>query len=280
MKVCFSIPAIFCSAALTIFMGCGNGGSNKPPANITIKIAPKTVSLKTGAQQVFTASVTGTDKTGVNWSLQEPASGATLTSNGQTSVYTAPMTAGTYHVIAASVTDKTKSDVATIEVVSAGALNYTDPVSGNYFRFIKNVTISTPTHLVLDLVAAGQANECAGLAFSVSINGANTVHWAKVAPSDPMLIQNGAVFNLGNNPVGLKTTVENNQLKAVIAQKGTATSANPNSGVLARIALDCSSGAPSGTISLVVNKFQIISGARAIMTISTSNVRFGTLAIT
>src|SRR5205807_1355266 len=68
----------------------------------------------------FTATVTGTttgQSTAVTWSVQE-AAGGTVTSSGS---YTAPATAGTYHVLAKSVADSTKSDTATISVAAPGS---------------------------------------------------------------------------------------------------------------------------------------------------------------
>ncbi|MDR0498414.1 MAG: hypothetical protein LBH03_01605 [Holophagales bacterium] len=265
--------SVFCSAALTFFIGC-SGGSNK--SNVAIMIDPKTADLEIGERQTFTASVTGTDNTGVTWSLQESSSGGTLTQSG---IYTAPMTAGTYHVIATSSADKAKSDTATVKVAFS-KMTYTDPMPGNYYRFVKNKAMSTSTHLVLDLVTAGQSGQSAGLAFTISCSSASVVNWARVASTDTMLVQNGTIFNLGSGLTGLKATVENNQLKAVIAQKGITNSVNLNDGVLARVALDCNpAAAPTQTISLSVDKFRITSNTGAITTIAPINVILGTLKI-
>ena len=278
MKLHYSITTFFCSATLAFFTGCGSSVSKPapPPVNITVAISPKTANLGAGEQQTFVATVTGTDNKGVTWSLREPASGATLTQNG---VYTAPMMDGTYQVAATSVVDTTKSDVATIQVTSQRALEYTDPAPGNYFRFVKNTALSTPERLVLNLVATGQAGQCAGIAFTLSLNNANAANWAKVEPADTMPVQNGAVFNLGSAPTGLKATHEAARLKAVIAQKGVGNLVDLNSGVLARVALELNAGAAKGTVALNVDKFQVISGNRSITTIATGNVRFGTLAV-
>ena len=53
------------------------------------------------------------------WSVQEGASGGTIDATGR---YTAPTAAGTYHVVATSVADPTKTDAAVVRVSTANVL--------------------------------------------------------------------------------------------------------------------------------------------------------------
>jgi hypothetical protein len=76
---------------------------------LSISVSPSALSLLTGAQKQFTASVSGSSNTAVSWA----ASGGTVTSGG---LYTAPSSAGTYTVIASSAADPTKSASAIITV--------------------------------------------------------------------------------------------------------------------------------------------------------------------
>src|ERR1700688_3997413 len=76
---------------------------------VTISVSPGTASIQSGAQQQFTAFVSGTSNTAVTWS----ASGGTVNTSG---MYVAPSTAGTYVVKAASVADPTKSSSASVSV--------------------------------------------------------------------------------------------------------------------------------------------------------------------
>lgn len=102
--------------ALALLFGCAGGYStasydpNAPHPSVVIN--PSSASLTVGALQVFRASVTGSSNLVVMWSIQE-ASGGTITNNG---TYTAPATSGTYHVIAASAADPSKSSNATVTV--------------------------------------------------------------------------------------------------------------------------------------------------------------------
>ena len=84
-------------------------GSGSTSSNVSITVTPSSVSLETGQQALFAATVGGTTNTAVTWT----ASGGTVTSGGQ---YTAPSSAGTYRVTAASVADPTQSSSAVVTV--------------------------------------------------------------------------------------------------------------------------------------------------------------------
>src|SRR6476646_2946 len=88
-------------ALLVVLTGCGGGGTEGRTTNpIVVLISPSTADLNQGATQSFTANVA------VNWTVQEGAAGGSITNAG---VYTAPNKSGTFHVIATSQADTTKS---------------------------------------------------------------------------------------------------------------------------------------------------------------------------
>src|ERR1700757_4685729 len=109
-------------------VGCG-GGNGKSTATqpsspsstpqITIKLNLFSVSLASGAQQQFTATVQGTSNTAVTWSVDSVAGGSaasgTITGAG---MYTAPSQAGTHTVTATSVVETTQSASATVTVTA------------------------------------------------------------------------------------------------------------------------------------------------------------------
>ncbi|MEO6327075.1 MAG: PKD domain-containing protein [Thermoanaerobaculia bacterium] len=82
-------------------------------AGIAVSISPSTASLAPAGTQPFTATVTGTSNLGVSWSVQQGAAGGAVTAQG---LYTAPATAGTYQVIAASQADTSRTATATVTV--------------------------------------------------------------------------------------------------------------------------------------------------------------------
>jgi len=103
------VYALIIGAWLCLLAGCG-GGAGQP---VTITISPTTASVAPAATQTFTAAVTHAGNTTVSWSVFEGAAGGSVTNAG---IYTAPAKAGTYHVVATSQADTTKTAVATVTV--------------------------------------------------------------------------------------------------------------------------------------------------------------------
>ncbi|HJV88974.1 MAG TPA: Ig-like domain-containing protein [Holophagaceae bacterium] len=88
------------------------------PVTVTsVAVTPSTTSLNTGAQQAFTATITGTGaySSAVTWTAQR----GTITSAG---LYTAPATTGSDVVTAASVQDPSKAATASITVTAPPAV--------------------------------------------------------------------------------------------------------------------------------------------------------------
>ncbi len=224
------------------------------PPGVTITLSPASASVLVGATQQFTATVTGSANTAVTYSVTE-ASGGTLTAGG---LYTAPAAAGTFHVVATSAADtsKTASAVVTVTATSgaATALAWTDPVSGTY-QLKKNAGLSTATHLVLDLTGVG-APAGSGLAFTLSADAAFAT-WTKVAAADTELIQNGTVLALGTGVLALRGKATGALLQGVTAKKGLGGAVALN-GVLARVALDLKAGAARGAVALAATKAQVL----------------------
>lgn len=101
-----------------LLSGCGGTASttvsSPPPLPVVgISVTPSSVTLNVGDGQQFTAHVTGTSNTSVTWSVQEGPAGGAISTSG---FYQAPNSPGTFHVIAASQADTSKTFVATISV--------------------------------------------------------------------------------------------------------------------------------------------------------------------
>jgi len=98
---CVAIRIALVLASILLLAACGGPPSSMPPpapTTVAVAITPETAPLKTGATQQFTATVTRASNTAVIWTVQEMG-GGTITAAG---VYTAPATAGTYHLVATS----------------------------------------------------------------------------------------------------------------------------------------------------------------------------------
>ena len=159
---------------------------------------------------------------------------------------------------------------------TATKLVYTNPTSGAY-QLQQNATLSTPTHLVLDVVGDGSASG-AGLAFSFTVATTRVSGWTKAAAADAQLVENGTVLNLGSGTPILKATTASGSgtqtLSAAVAQKGTAGSLALN-GPLARVALDLKTGATPGSVTLTLVKAQVLGSTG---TVSNATIAVGTLA--
>src|SRR6266481_7543577 len=120
-----------------VFTGCGGGGTT---SLIGVSISPLTANLSQGGTQSFSAAVSGTSNSGVNWAVQEGGAGGSITSMG---AYTAPNKGGTFHVIATSQADTSKSATATVNVAAAAIFLNEIAITidvGNQFMFVANVT--------------------------------------------------------------------------------------------------------------------------------------------
>jgi len=87
-----------------------------PPPEVSISISPARAQTTTSGALSFIAIVTGTTDTEAMWSVADGAAGGTIDSHG---LYTAPPTAGTYHVIATAHGDPNKSATAEVTVTAS-----------------------------------------------------------------------------------------------------------------------------------------------------------------
>ncbi len=93
-----------------------------PPTTVSLTLSPSTASLQPGQQAQFTATVSGTSNSAVNWAV----SGGTISSTG---MYKAPSAAGTYTVTATSAADPTKSSSATVTVATQVSISISPTTS-------------------------------------------------------------------------------------------------------------------------------------------------------
>ena len=84
-----------------------------PPAAVAVTVSPVSGSALACQTLRLSASVANSTDTAVTWSVQEGAAGGAVSADG---VYTAPASAGTYHVVATSHADPTRRAIATIAV--------------------------------------------------------------------------------------------------------------------------------------------------------------------
>ncbi len=147
-----------------------------------VYVYPATVSVTAGGTASFKAVVVGAANQTITWSVVESAGGS-ITSTG---VYTAPATAGTYHVQATSAADTSKSASATITVTAITSTSTTSLLSKvsdivipnatinsiSYVDSVKDVVVNTTNNLyVID------ASNLNSLAIKKTIAAATSSNW-------------------------------------------------------------------------------------------------------
>lgn len=111
------IPLALLALCASLLPGCGTSSPSTPtpppPSQIKVAITPSTTSSVINQTTQFTATVTGTSNTAVTWSVTE-TNGGTISAG----LYKAPIVNGTYHVVATSVADSSKSASAAVAIAA------------------------------------------------------------------------------------------------------------------------------------------------------------------
>lgn len=95
-------------------------GLDTNAGSITVSVFPLGAALAKGETQSFAGSVLGCgNQSAVTWSIQEGAAGGTIDADG---LYTAPQSAGSFHVVATSVADSSKTATATVTVLATAVI--------------------------------------------------------------------------------------------------------------------------------------------------------------
>lgn len=128
--------------------------------SVSVAISPSAAMVDQGATGSFSATVSGTViNTLVNWSVQEGAAGGIVSSSG---LYTAPQASGTFHLVATSQADPTKSaaSLITVPMVSVSVSPMSDTLGPNGSRIFVatvngTVVASNVTWSILEGAAGG-----------------------------------------------------------------------------------------------------------------------------
>jgi len=175
----------FLSALLFLpLAGCGgaNGdGGEPPPPAIAVTISPTAATLAAGESQQFACVVTGSSNSACTWSVPESGSG-TVSATG---LYTAPLAAGTYQLVARSDANPGRSATAAITVTTPPAT--TPWVTGYYLGYFwdwmyppQAVDMTAMTHFVFARAAPG-GGTLGGQPGDV-MPGAGTAHQPRLSP--------------------------------------------------------------------------------------------------
>ena len=175
-------------ALLVAVTGCGGGGTNNVAVPVRVFLSPFAANLNQGETRSFTATVTGTSNTAVNWAVVEGAAGGSITNTG---AYTAPNTSGTFHVIATSQADAAKAARATVNVAAVVISLNPNAVTidvGNQFPFAATVTgtVNTAVSWTIQEGTSGGSVNSSGLYTAPGANGVFHVIAASQADTTQM----------------------------------------------------------------------------------------------
>jgi hypothetical protein len=148
----------------------GSGSPPASPSGVSVSISPTAATVAVGAQQTFTASVTGNTNTTVNWTVNGIAGGnasvGTITSAG---VYTAPASLPTPNPVtvkATSAADSTQFASATVTVITNPITVAISPTSAG---------VATGASQSFTATIAGSSNQAVTWSVNGTVGGNSTV---------------------------------------------------------------------------------------------------------
>lgn len=151
-----SIVLAFCTPA-ALASGGGNGNHRgRGGSNISVTISPTSYSLQTGQNKQFTASVSGTSNTGLNWLVNGIAGGnATVGTVSSSGLYTAPaaVPSSSVKVTAQSVAVSSASASAAVTITST-----TPPVAVSVTVSPGSATLNTGNSQAFSATVSGTSN--------------------------------------------------------------------------------------------------------------------------
>lgn len=180
-------PAAVSLVLALLVTGCG--GAPGDAGDIAVAVSPTATSIPPAGHQQFAVAVTGTGVTAVTWSIEEGAPGGTVSASG---LYTAPGTAGTYHVVVRSAADTSKAATAVVTVTASAqpVAVQVNPASttvqaGGHVQFTASVSNASDTSVTWAVTEgpAGGSVDAAGLYVAPATAG--TFHVTATSVADP-----------------------------------------------------------------------------------------------
>jgi len=180
-----SLRQIFFAAILIGASGCGGGSStpNTPPQSVTVSVSSSSSNVLLGNTQQFTAAVTGTPNTAVNWSVNNVAGGnATIGTITNAGLYTAPAdlpSPASVTVQATSQADSSASGSASLKITSDIVISVTTVPAG-----VQSVTAGASLQLQASIASAGHPDQAVNWSVNGVANGNSTVGSISVNGTD------------------------------------------------------------------------------------------------
>jgi hypothetical protein len=186
---------VFVAAVIAGCVGCGSGTSSSgpgqpppPPASVTVSVSQSSPTVLLGNTAQFSANVTGSSNTAVNWSVTGTANGS-ISAAG---LYTAPPdlpSHATVTVTATSQADPTKSANATITITSDVSVSLQATPSGTAsIAFNEALTLAATvtssgnpdTSMAWAVNGVSNGNSVVG---TISVSGSGVTYTAPASPA-------------------------------------------------------------------------------------------------
>jgi hypothetical protein len=119
------VRCILATFAVLFWSSCSHSGSASGSSEIIITVQPSSLTLAPGLSVPLAANISGASDVAIIWSMTEGLAGGSVTQNG---LYTAPANEGTYHVVATSHAEPSKT--ATTKIVVTAKPLTTEPSGG------------------------------------------------------------------------------------------------------------------------------------------------------
>ena len=192
----------------------------RTPAAGSVAISPHTTTVVAGGSATFTATVTNATNTAVTWSVQEASGCGSVSAAG---VYTAPAASAICHVVATSVADATRSDVATVTVTAPPVAVAVTPVAatvvaGGSATFTATVTNATNTAVTWSVQEASGCGSVSAAGVYTAPSVAATCHVVSRSVADTT---KAAVATVTVTPLPVAVTIA--PAIATVAAGGTLT---------------------------------------------------------
>ncbi len=153
-------------AALVMFLSaCGGGGGNNPNNTPTVTVSPATANVQEGSTQQFTATVTNTSSTAVNWSVNNVAGGnSTVGTISSTGLYTAPLVVPSPASVTVTAALQSAPSISGNSIVTVTAVQFgNSSLKGNYIFSLSGIdTSGYAFYAVGEVTADGNGNITGG----------------------------------------------------------------------------------------------------------------------
>jgi hypothetical protein len=183
-----ALTAVLAAAWLAACGPAATSGTSGSAAGqeVTVTVRPTSASVPPGGQQPFAASVTGSASTAVAWSVQEGSAAGAVSVAG---LFTASSTPGTYHVVATSAADPTRTGVATITVLAPVAVAVSPRAvtvaAGGTTTFTAAVSGTADTAVAWSVVEATGCGAISAAGVYAAPPAGATCHVAATSHADP-----------------------------------------------------------------------------------------------